>query len=72
MRNRTRYIEAEKRLINTEEAAAYIGMGISKTREIMETIGAKRRIGRRVVYDKVVIDQWLDSMAHQEIKKGND
>ena len=53
----------DPRMIGVDQASFYIGHGRSKTMQIMETIGAKRRIGRRVVYDKVVIDRWLDSLA---------
>lgn len=66
MRIRNNNINADKRMISAEEAAAYIGMGMSKTRQLLSEIGAKRNLGRRVVYDKVIIDKWLDSMADQE------
>lgn len=66
MRTRNRKTDADKRMISVEEAAAYIGMGISRTKQILNEIGAKRNLGRRVVYDKVFIDKWLDSMADQE------
>ena len=63
MRERINYANAEKRMLCIDDASAYIGMGKSRTREIMEELGAKRKIGRRVVYDKKVIDEWLDSLA---------
>ena len=66
MRTRVTKENAEKRMLNAEEASTYIGMGISRTRQLMSEVGAKRVLGRRVVYDKVIIDKWLDSMADQE------
>lgn len=57
---------ANKRMLPVEEAAAYIGMGFSKTKSILSEIGAKRNLGRRVVYDKVVIDKWLDALTTGE------
>lgn len=50
----------ERRLISDPEGAEYTNMGITKFREWSERIGAVRRIGRRRVNDKKVIDQFLD------------
>lgn len=52
-----------KRLLNTEEACRYVGMGRTKTRSWCEEIGAVKKFGARVVYDRVVIDRVLDQMA---------
>ena len=63
MRERIKNNYVEQRMLGIDGAKAYINMGKSKTMQIMEEIGAKRKIGRRVVYDKAVIDKWLDAMA---------
>lgn len=52
----------EKRLLGIDDAAKYIGMGRVMTRKIMDEIGATRRIGRRVLFDKKIIDEILDKM----------
>lgn len=52
----------EKRLLNIKEVCAYIGMGQTRAREYMDKIGATRKFGGRVLYDKVVIDKYLDSL----------
>ena len=51
-----------KRLLGIDDAAKYIGMGRVMTRNIMDEIGATRHIGRRVLFDKKIIDEALDKM----------
>lgn len=51
-----------KRLLQEPEMKLYIGLGRNKAREFCESIGATVRIGRRVLYDKEVIDSALDAM----------
>lgn len=57
----------EKRLLSIKEAAQYIGLGTRTTRAYMDEIGATVKFGRRVCFDKNVIDAALD-MAHSEQK----
>ena len=54
---------AEKRLFSLEEAAQYIGRGKTMTRKYMEEIGASRKMGSRVLFDRVVIDAALDQLC---------
>lgn len=56
---------AEKRLLSIAEAAQYIGQGETRTRSYMEEIGAVRKMGRRVLFDRAVIDRALDELAEQ-------
>ncbi len=51
-----------KRLLSESEAREYIGLGRIRCREYCEKIGAVRRIGKRVLYDRTVIDRALDEM----------
>lgn len=53
---------ADKRLLNIEEVCTYTGQGQTRARELMDTIGATRRFGKRVLFDKKVIDAALDRM----------
>ena len=53
-------IPLPKRLLSIEEAVTYLGLGKSSARKYLESIGAKRKIGRRVLYDKNTIDQHLN------------
>lgn len=51
-----------KRLLQEPEMKLYVGLGRNRAREFCESIGATVRIGRRVLYDKTVIDAALDAM----------
>ena len=53
---------AEKRLLNIEEVCIYTGLGQTNARRYMEEIGATRRFGKRVLFDKHVIDKFISNM----------
>ena len=50
-----------KRMLSEDEAQAYLGLKRSKCREFGEKINCITHIGRRVLYDRTVIDAALDS-----------
>lgn len=52
----------EKRLLNIKEVCIYTGRGQVSARKYMDEIGATRKFGRRVLFDKKVIDRALDSI----------
>lgn len=51
------------RLMSMDQGAAYVGLGRTAFREYAAKIGAVRHIGRRVLYDKHVIDSAIDGMS---------
>ncbi len=51
-----------KRMLSEKEAQEYIGLKRVKCREFGESIGCVKRIGRRVLYDRFIIDKALDSI----------
>ncbi len=51
------------RCLSKQEAAAYLGIGLTLLAEL--DIPAVK-FGRRLVYDKVDLDQWLDEYKHCE------
>lgn len=53
----------EKRLLNIKEVCIYTGRGQVTARKYMDEIGATRKFGRRVLFDKIVIDAALDKMG---------
>ncbi|WP_288802680.1 polyprenyl synthetase solanesyl diphosphate synthase [uncultured Dialister sp.] len=55
-----------KRLLNLRELVTYTGLGESKARAWAREIGAARKIGRRTVYDRAIIDKSIDGLARQE------
>lgn len=64
MKNRTsRTIMGESRLMDTEELRAYTNLGRNSAMKLGEEIGAKVRIGRRVLWDRVKVDQYFNSLT---------
>lgn len=53
-------MEKEARLMSAKEACIYLGLGRNRGVEFAKSIGAEVAIGRRRLYDKVVIDRYLD------------
>lgn len=58
-----------KRLISINEAMVYLGIGKSSALKYLEDIGAKKKIGRRTLYDKVIIDQHLNQKGDPQNAK---
>lgn len=48
-----------KRLLSISEASVYLGLGRNSALKFLDEIGAKHQIGRRVLYDKETIDNYL-------------
>ena len=66
MNERTRTDTFEgKRLLSVEELAKYVGLGRHSARQFAEENGAVKRYGKRVLFDRVVIDRALDQMSGQ-------
>lgn len=57
----------EKRLLDVNEVCMYLNLGRNRGVEFARSIGAERKIGRRSLYDKVVIDRYFDRQA-QEVR----
>lgn len=51
------------RLMDTEELRAYTGLGRNNAMKFGEEIGAKVKVGRRVLWDRKKIDQYLDELT---------
>ena len=64
MRNRTSTaVGRESRLMDTEELRTYTNLGRNNAMKLGEEIGAKVQIGRRVLWDRVKIDQYFNSLT---------
>lgn len=50
------------RLLSTVECQQYLGVGYPTMIKITEKAGAKRNFGKRVLYDRNKIDEYLDSL----------
>lgn len=55
----------EYRLMSAKEVCVYLGLGKNRGVEFAKSIGAERKIGRRCLYDKVVIDRYFDKQAQE-------
>lgn len=53
----------ESRLMDTEELRAYTNLGRNNAMKLGEEIGAKVQIGRRVLWDRVKVDQYFNSLT---------
>ena len=51
---------AEKRLLNIREFCFYSGMQRKLAGRLAKEIGIEKRIGRRVMYDRIQFDKWCD------------
>lgn len=50
-----------KRLLSIVEASVYLGIGRSSAIHFLNDIGAKIKIGNRTLYDKNIIDKYINS-----------
>ena len=48
------------RMLTVELLAAYIGLAAQTVRNNADRIPGRRNLGRRVLFDRHVIDRWLD------------
>ena len=53
----------EKRLLTEAEAMCFVGLRRTKFRSWAAEIGAVRHIGRRVLYDRAVLNNAVDALA---------
>ena len=54
---------AEKRLLDANEVCYYLSLGRNRGVEFAKSIGAEIKVGRRSLYDRAKIDNYLDSLA---------
>lgn len=54
---------SEKRLVSAQEGADYVSMGTASFRQWAKEIGAEKRLGRLVRYDRRIIDDAVSSMG---------
>ena len=55
--------EGQSRLMDTEELRAYTNLGRNNAMKLGEEIGAKVKIGRRVLWDRRKIDEYFNSLT---------
>lgn len=59
-------LDSNCRYMSIDNAVTYTGLGTNTLRKLAEDAQAIRRVGRRVLVDKIVLDKYLESQASQE------
>lgn len=54
--------QMDKRMLSEKEAQDYLGLKRGKCREFGDKVKAVKHIGRRVLYDRKILDAALDSL----------
>lgn len=62
MRSRSIITTTDSRLMDTDELRSYTNLGRNNAMKLGEEIGAKIKIGKRVLWDRKKIDAYLDSL----------
>lgn len=63
MNKRTEGTSDSVRMLSRREGAAYCGIGTTRFTEWARSVGAERKFGSRVLFDKVVLDAALDALT---------
>jgi len=66
MRERSNQVDSninERRLLDANEVCVYLSLGRNKGIEFAKSIGSEIKIGRRSLYDKNKIDQYLNEVT---------
>ena len=54
--------EVEPRMLTQKQAEVYTGLGRNSLTDFARRIGARRKVGRTVLYDRVILDAGLDAL----------
>lgn len=60
----------DKKLLSVEEVCKYLGLGATKVREMLNspTSTFTVRVGRRVMANKTMLDEYIDKVAKFQLK----
>lgn len=53
----------DKRLLDANEVCYYLSLGRNRGVEFAKSIGAEVKVGRRCLYDRVKLDQYLNELT---------
>ena len=53
----------DKRLLDANEVCHYLSLGRNRGIEFAKSIGAEVKVGRRSLYDRVKLDQYLNELT---------
>lgn len=54
---------SDKRLLDASEVCYYLSLGRNRGIEFAKSIGAEVKVGRRCLYDRVKLDQYLNELT---------
>ena len=57
----------DKRLLKLDEFCCYSGMGQKTARKFAKAAGIEKRIGRRVLFDRALFDEWCSNNKSIEL-----
>ena len=52
-----------KRYLNIEELMEYTGLSINMAKKLGREAGACRKYGKRIMYDRISIDNYMETLA---------
>lgn len=55
--------KSDKRLLDASEVCYYLSLGRNRGIEFAKSIGAEVKVGRRSLYDRVKLDQYLNELT---------
>lgn len=55
----------EKRCLTVEEFQAYMGIGRNNALKIIKISGCGKKVGRRILVDRVAFDMWMDDISEE-------
>ncbi len=55
----------EKRCLTVEEFQAYMGIGRNNALKIIKISGCGKKVGRRILVDRVAFDMWMDDVSEE-------
>lgn len=61
--DRAEHVEA--RLMTAAEVAKYLSLGLNNAVTVANEAGARRQFGKRVLYDRQAIDEYLNGMTEE-------
>lgn len=64
MNSRTKQY-GENRLMDVPDLCTYLNLGRTKAVEYARAHGAEKRIGRRCLYDRKILDDAIDEMVNE-------
>jgi len=60
--NERKSVDPLPRLLGRRELQAYLGLGATKATRLGDEAGARINYGKRVLYDRKLLDQYIDRM----------